>query len=143
MTFGRRLSLVTLGVSDIDRARAFYEALGLEAAAASQGNVVFFQLTNGMALALYPRALLAEDAGVPDDGAGFDGVTLAQNVASPAEVDAVLAKAVACGARLVKPGQAVFWGGYSGYFADPDGHLWEIAHNPYFPLDEAGNLSLE
>jgi catechol 2,3-dioxygenase-like lactoylglutathione lyase family enzyme len=130
-------------VADIARARAFYEALGLVPAAASQGDVAFYQLSNGMALALYPRRLLAEDATVADDGAGFDGVTLAQNVGSPEDVDAVLAQAVACGARLVKPGAKVFWGGYSGYFADPDGHLWEIAHNPFFPLDAAGNLALE
>jgi catechol 2,3-dioxygenase-like lactoylglutathione lyase family enzyme len=143
MAFAPRLSLVTLGVADTARSRDFYERLGLVAAAASQGDVAFFQLTNGMALALFPRDKLAEDATVTNDGVGFDGVTLAQNVGSPAEVDAVLAEAVACGARLVKPGQAVFWGGYSGYFADPDGHLWEIAHNPFFPLDEAGHLSLE
>ena len=94
-------------------------------------------------LALYPRDKLAADATVANDGAGFDGLTLAQNVGSPEEVDAVLAEAVTAGARLVKPGQKVFWGGYSGYFADPDGHLWEIAHNPFFAMDANGNLVLE
>jgi catechol 2,3-dioxygenase-like lactoylglutathione lyase family enzyme len=140
--FHPRISLITLGVSDLARARAFYEALGLVAAPASQGDVVFFQL-NGMALALFPRAMLAADAHVPPDGSGFSGITLAQNHASPEAVDAAMAHAVACGGTLVKPAETVFWGGYSGYVADPDGHLWEFAFNPFFPLDAAGNLSLE
>jgi catechol 2,3-dioxygenase-like lactoylglutathione lyase family enzyme len=140
--FARRLSLVTLGVADIHRARAFYERLGLTPAKASKDDVAFYQL-GGAVLALFPREKLAEDATVANDGAGFDGLTLAQNVGSPEEVDAVLAQAVEAGARLVKPGQKVFWGGYSGYFADPDGHLWEIAHNPFFAMDANGNLVLE
>ncbi|BBE71495.1 VOC family protein [Oharaeibacter diazotrophicus] len=140
--FKSRLSIVTLGVADIRRARAFYERLGLVPAKASQADVAFFQLS-GVVLALYPRHLLAEDARVEPDAPGFSGVTLAQNLESPAEVDACLAHAVACGAKLVKPGQKAFWGGYSGYFADPDNHLWEVAHNPFFPMDDAGNLQLE
>ncbi|HUG60493.1 MAG TPA: VOC family protein, partial [Methylomirabilota bacterium] len=111
-------------------------------AAASQDDVAFYQL-GPIVLGLFPRDKLAEDAKVANDGAGFDGVALAQNVASPEAVDAALAFAVDCGATLVKAGERVFWGGYSGYFADPDGHLWEIAHNPFFAMDENGNLVLE
>ena len=140
--FPSRLSIVTLGVADIRRARAFYERLGLKAAKASQADVAFFQMS-GVVLAVYPRHLLAEDARVEPDAPGFSGVTLAQNLESPAAVDACLAHAVSCGAKLVKPGQKVFWGGYTGYFADPDNHLWEIAHNPFFRTDEAGNLTLD
>ena len=137
-----RISLVTLGVADLARARRFYQALlGIAPSTASAETVVFFQL-GGMALSLYGRAALAEDAQVSDSPPGFAGVTLAHNVRSEAEVDQVLAHAVSCGARLVKPGQKVFWGGYSGYFADPDEHLWEVAHNPYFPMDDMGRLSL-
>lgn len=139
--FAPRISLVTLGVADLGRSRAFYERLGLRAAAASQDTVAFFQL-QGVVLGLYPRHLLAEDAGVPEGSTEFSGVTLAQNVGSPEAVDELLAFAVSCGGTLVKPGQKVFWGGYSGYFADPDGHLWEVAHNPYFPMDEDGALRL-
>ncbi|MCA0256673.1 MAG: VOC family protein [Proteobacteria bacterium] len=136
-----RVSLITLGVADLAVSRRFYEALGFVASTASQGDVVFFQ-AGSMALALYPRAALAEDATVSDSPAGFSGITLAHNLRSEAEVDALMAHAASCGARLVKPPQNVFWGGYSGYFSDPDGHLWEIAHNPFFPLDDAGNLHL-
>ena len=141
MTGAPRISLITLGVAEIGRARRFYEALGFVASPASQDDVAFYQ-SGGMALALYPRDRLAEDATVPDTPPGFSGVTVAINLRSPAEVDALLAHAVACGGRLVKPGQAVFWGGYLGYFADPDGHLWEVAHNPFFPLGEDGSLRL-
>ena len=95
-----------------------------------------------MVLGLYGREALAEDAGVPAAGSGFAGFTLAHNVATEVDVDRVLAAAVAAGATLVKPGQKVFWGGYSGYFADPDGHLWEVAHNPFFPLDAEGRVQL-
>lgn len=132
-----RLTLVTLGIADLGRARAFYEGLGLTPSPASQGDVVFYQLA-GSVLALYPRALLAEDAGIPAEGSGFSGQTLACNLDSPEEVDAFIARAVALGARLVKTGQRVFWGGHSGYFCDPDGHLWEVAHNPFMPFDERG-----
>lgn len=140
--FQPRLSLITLGVADLAASRAFYGRLGLVEASASQEAVAFFQLS-GVVLSLFSRASLAEDAHVPAEGSGFSGITLAQNVDSPEEVDRVLDFAVSCGARLVKPGAKVFWGGYSGYFADPDGHLWEVAHNPYFQMDEAGNLRLD
>lgn len=125
-----RISMITLGVADLARAVRFYEqGLGWERLD-SPPEVAFFPL-NGTWLGLYGREALADDAGVPAEGTGFAGVALAHNVASEAEVEAVLAEAVAAGARLVKPGQPVFWGGYSGYFADPDGHLWEVAYNPY------------
>jgi catechol 2,3-dioxygenase-like lactoylglutathione lyase family enzyme len=137
----QRLSIVTLGVRDLAKSRKFYEALGWRAAKAGGEGVVFFQI-NGLALALFGRAALAKDAGVPDSAPGFSGISLAHNVRDKAEADAVLAHAAKCGGRLVKPAQDTFWGGYSGYFADPDGHLWEVAWNPFFPLDEKGNLSL-
>lgn len=134
-----RISMITLGVRDMARAVAFYErGLGLPRMA-SPPEVAFFTL-NGTWLALFGRDALAQDAGVPAEGGGFAGVALAHNVASEAEVDAVVAQAVAAGARLVKAPQKVSWGGYSGYFADPDGHLWEVAHNPHFwvgPADPA------
>ncbi len=135
----QRLSLVTLGVADVARARAFYERLGWRAAAPSNDAITFFDL-GGLALALFERDALAADAGVPAAGTGFTAVTLAHNVRSEAEVDATIDAAVAAGARLVKPAERAPWGGYSGYVADPDGHLWEIAHNPFAPLDEAGRL---
>lgn len=142
MSVEPRLSLVTLGVADLARARAFYETgLGWAASAASQGDVVFFAL-GGVALALFPRAALAADAGVAADGQGFAGTTLAHNARRREEVEAVLAQAVAAGGRLVKPAQEAEWGGFSGYFADPDGHLWEVCWNPFFPLDAAGALVL-
>jgi catechol 2,3-dioxygenase-like lactoylglutathione lyase family enzyme len=137
----QRLSIVTLGVRDLAKSRKFYEALGWRAAKAGGEGVVFFQL-NGLALALFGRADLAKDAGVPDSAPGFSGISLAHNVGDKAEANAVLAHAAKCGGRLVKSAHDTFWGGYSGYFADPDGHLWEVAWNPFFPLDEKGNLSL-
>ncbi len=125
-----RISMITLGVSDMERAVKFYkEGLGFPQME-SPPEVAFFTL-NGTWLGLYGREALAEDAQVDAKGSGFDGFALAHNVASEAEVDAVLAQAVAAGATLTKPGQKVFWGGYSGYFKDPDGHLWEVAHNPF------------
>ena len=136
-----RLTLVTLGVADMRRARRFYETLGFKASAASQDSVTFFD-AGGVVLGLFGRAALAEDAHVKDSPAGFSAVALAHCVASEAEVDAVLAEAVAAGAKLLKPGQKVFWGGYSGYFSDPDGHLWEVAHNPFFPLAGDGTIKL-
>lgn len=136
-----RLSMVTLGVKDLARARAFYEAWGWKASLASQPGIVFFQAP-GLALALYGRAALAEDAAREDAPAGFAGVTLAYNCRSKAEADEVYAAALKAGAKPQKPLQDVFWGGYSGYIADPDGHLWEIAWNPFFPLDERGHLFL-
>jgi catechol 2,3-dioxygenase-like lactoylglutathione lyase family enzyme len=136
-----KLTLVTLGIADMKRARAFYEALGFKASKASNESVTFFD-AGGVVLGLFGRASLAEDALVADSEPGFSGVSMAHNVASEAEVDAVLAEAVKVGAKLLKPGQRVFWGGYSGYFADPDGHLWEVAHNPYFPFNANGHLAL-
>lgn len=132
-----RLSLITLGVADVARATAFYRSLGAVRGSADTDGVTFFDM-NGVILALYGRAALAADAGVPVEGHGFAGVTLAWNCADRAGVDAALAAAAAAGGRLVKGAEVVFWGGYSGYFADPDGHLWEVAHNPFFPIDEQG-----
>lgn len=136
-----RLTLVTLGVADLEKAKAFYEAWGWTASSASQPGIAFFQ-ANGLALALFGRAALAEDAHVKDEPTGFAAITLAYNAHSKQEADEVYARAIAAGARPVKPLQDVFWGGYSGYFADPDGHLWEVAWNPFFPLDEQGHLFL-
>jgi catechol 2,3-dioxygenase-like lactoylglutathione lyase family enzyme len=136
-----RLTLVTLGVADVARARRFYETLGFVASGASQESVAFFP-AGGVVLALWARKALAEDAGIEDSAGGFAGVALAHNARSEAEVDAVLAEAVAAGAKLVKPAHKVFWGGYSGYFADPDGHLWEVAYNPGWPLDGDGRIVL-
>jgi catechol 2,3-dioxygenase-like lactoylglutathione lyase family enzyme len=137
-----RLSLVTLGVSDLARARAFYDRFGFKASPQSQESVAFYANGGGTVLALFGRQALAEDAGVAADGSGFAGVALAWNVRQASDVAAVLDHAVACGARLVKPAQKVFWGGTSGYFADPDGHLWEVAFNPFWPLDERGHVRL-
>ena len=128
-----RISLITLGVSDLDRATAFYrDGLGLLTHGAAPG-VTFFAL-KGAWLALYPRENAAADAGIPADGQGFGGITLAHNVHSKEEVDAVLRQAKAAGATITKPGQDTFWGGYSGYFTDLDGFLWEIAWNPFLDL---------
>jgi catechol 2,3-dioxygenase-like lactoylglutathione lyase family enzyme len=137
-----RLTLITLGVADVARARAFYEALGFKAARASKGSVAFLP-AGGAVLALWGRGNLAEDAGVADSNPGFSGIALAHNARSEADVDKAMAEAVAAGAKLVKPAAKTFWGGYAGYFADPDGHLWEVAHNPYFKFDEAGHLALD
>jgi catechol 2,3-dioxygenase-like lactoylglutathione lyase family enzyme len=136
----QRLSLVTLGVADLDRSLRFYEALGW-----TRGNtnpeVVFFQL-NGVILALWPRKNLAADAKLSAEGSGFGGIALAYNARDRAEVDAVLAEAERAGARILKPAEEAFWGGYSGYFADPDGHPWEVAWNPEWKLSEKGEVSL-
>ena len=144
----RRLSIVTLGVASVPVARRFYETLGWTASSASQGDdVAFFQL-NGMALALYGRSALAADMGLAAEGVlagapgAFSGLSLAQNLHSPEAVDQLFTEALAAGATPLKHPETVFWGGYSGYFADPDGHVWEIAHNPFFPLDQHGNLTL-
>ena len=136
-----RISLVTLGVVDLSRAAAFYEALGWRASPASTDEVVFFQ-ANGLALAIYDRAALAADAGVPDDRAGFSGIALAHNARSREEVDAIFDEAIRAGAEPTASPEDTAWGGYSAYFTDPDGHLWEIAWNPFFALDADGNLTL-
>ena len=136
----QRLSVVTLGVEDLGRARAFYEALGWETGAGPDDDVVFFQ-AGGLIVALWSRESLAEDSAVEDTG-GWGGITLAHNVGSPAEVDAVIAEAEAAGATIGRPGAATFWGGYSGIFIDPDGHPWEVAHNPHWTLREDGSVQL-
>jgi uncharacterized protein len=134
----QRVSLITLGVSDLQRARAFYEALGWSTHDGPEEDVVFYQ-AGGMILALWSREELAKDSGVEDRG-GWGGVTLAYNVGSPAEVDAVIEEARAAGARIPRAGAATFWGGYSGVFIDPDGHPWEVAHNPFWTLDADGTI---
>lgn len=136
-----RVTFITLGVQDVGRSRKFYEALGFKASSASQPSVTFFD-AGGVVLALFGRDALAEDASVPADGSGFSGFALAHNVNSESDVDRTLHEAVAAGAKLLKPGQKVFWGGYSGYFSDPDGHLWEVAYNPFMPLDGDGRPTL-
>jgi uncharacterized protein len=137
----QRISLITLGVADPDRSRAFYERLGWQRSARAAEGIVFFQ-AGGLALALFPRNELAKDAQVASAGQGFAGITLAYNTRARAEVDSVLAEAVAAGATLVKPAEEAFWGGYSGYFADPDGFPWEIAWNPSFSVATDGSLHL-
>jgi catechol 2,3-dioxygenase-like lactoylglutathione lyase family enzyme len=136
----QRVSLITLGVADLARARAFYEALGWSSGGAPDDDVVFFQ-AGGMVFALWGREKLAEDSSVTDEG-GWGGVTLAHCVASPQEVDAILARAEGAGAKIGRPGAETFWGGYSGIFLDPDGHPWEIAHNPGWTLHDDGSISL-
>ena len=136
----QRVSLVTLGVADLARARAFYEGLGWTTGAGVGDDVVFFQ-AGGMILALWSREQLAEDSGVADSG-GWGGVTLAHNVRSPAEVDAVMATAEQAGATIARPAGTTFWGGYSGVFVDPDGHPWEVAHNPGWTIRGDGSIEL-
>ena len=135
----QRLSLVTLGVRDLERARSFYEGLGWRRTGNDEG-VIFFQ-AGCMVLALWGRHQLAEDSGLTDGG-GWGGVTLAHNVRSAEEVDAVLAEAARAGATIARPGAATFCGGYSGVFIDPDGHPWEVAHNPGWTLTEDGSVRL-
>ncbi|MGH3139278.1 MAG: VOC family protein [Gaiellales bacterium] len=136
----QRVSLVTLGVSDLSRAREFYEGLGWTTGAGPADDVVFFQ-AGGMIVALWSRAQLAEDS-VVTDGGGWGGVTLAYNTRSPAEVDSVLEEARAAGGMVLRVGAETFWGGYSGVFADPDGHPWEVAHNPHWTIGEDGSIHL-
>ena len=139
----QKLNLITLGVTDLSRAVNFYEkGLGWVRSSASQEHLVLFPL-GGMVLALYPRHLLAEDAQVQETSpSNFAGLTLAYNAKSQEEVDAVLKEVASLGATIVKPAQRVFWGGYSGYFRDLDGHLFEVAFNPFWRLDEDDNLAL-
>jgi uncharacterized protein len=136
----QRVSLITLGVRDLARARAFYEGLGWTTRAAPGDDVAFFQ-AGGMVVALWDRATLAEDSGVEDAG-GWGGMTLAHNVRSPEEVDAVTVEARAAGADVVREPAETFWGGYSAAFTDPDGHPWEIAHNPRWTIREDGSVEL-
>ena len=141
MSVPARLTLVTLGVADVARATSFYEALGWQRSSASNDDVSFFQL-GGLALSVFGRQALADDATVSSGGEGFAGISLAINLESEAEVDRVADEWVACGGTMVKRPQRVFWGGYSGYVHDPDGHLWELAYNPGFPLLADGSLQL-
>ena len=136
----QRVSLVTLGVSDLQRARTFYEALGWTTIAEPGDDVVFFQ-AGCMIVSLWSRSELAADSGV-EDGGGWGGITLAHNVGSPEEVDRVVEEARAAGARIARKGAETFWGGYSGVFVDPDGHAWEVAHNPHWTLGADGSISL-
>lgn len=136
----QRLSLVTLGVTDLQRARTFYESLGWQAVPGPD-DVVFFQ-AGGMVVALWDRTRLAEDSAV-DDAGGWGGVTFAYNTRSPEEVDVVMAEARAAGARIGREAGSTFWGGYSGVFIDPDGHPWEVAHNSGWRIDDDGSVHLQ
>ena len=136
----QRVSLVTLGVRDLQRARAFYEALGWRTGAQPADDVVFFQ-AGGMIVSLWSRESLADDSDVEDTG-GFGGVTLAYNTRSPEDVDAVIEEARRAGARVAREPAATFWGGYSGVFVDPEGHPWEVAHNPHWTVRDDGSVAL-
>jgi catechol 2,3-dioxygenase-like lactoylglutathione lyase family enzyme len=137
-----RVSLVTLGVTDLPRSTAFYRALGWPLSSSSAEGVVSFFDTKGGLLALFPEDDLAEDAGMTATHSGFRGVALAVNLESPQEVDRAFEQVRAAGGEIVKPPVPTEWGGYSGYFADPDGHLWEVAHNPAWPIGEDGRPQL-
>ncbi len=136
----QRVTLITLGVEDLERSKAFYAALGW-APTRWQDDVVFYQM-HGAVLGLFGRAALADDQGRPGAALGTGAMTLAQNMATVAEVDAAYALALSAGATALKAPKEVFWGGYSGYYADPDGHVWEVAMNPFWPLNEDGSLTL-
>ena len=136
-----RVSMITLGVADIAASTAFYEALGLTKSSASQEAVTFFQ-AGPCVLGLYGRDALADDGNAAELWSGNGGFSVAYNVASKAAVDEMIVQAEKIGARILKTPQDVFWGGYHGYFADPDGHIWEIAYNPFFPVDEDGTVTL-
>ena len=138
----QKLNIITLGVNDFEKSVAFYETgLGWKKSSASMDDIAFFPL-GGIVLSLYPRKALAEDVSANPEGTGFSGITLAYNAKDEAEVDAVLKKVESLGAIIVKPAQKVFWGGYSGYFKDIDGHLIEVAYNPFWGFDENDNLIL-
>ncbi|RPI92987.1 MAG: VOC family protein [Chloroflexi bacterium] len=139
----QHLHLVTLGVRDFEASKKFYtQTLGWKPSSAGGDDAVFIQ-AGGIVISLYPREKLAEDALVPSEGHGFAGITLAYNAQSEAEVDEIIRDLKAKGVKILKEPQKVFWGGYSSYFADPDGNCWEVAYNPFFPFDENGNLKLE
>ncbi|WP_338054680.1 VOC family protein [Terrihabitans soli] len=138
-----RISLITLGVADVAAATEFYLKIGLQKSGESNDSVSFFQLSGGLVLAVWKRTDLAKDAHIEDGGSkGFGGMALAYNAASPLDVDKLIAAFIAAGAKLLKQPDKTFWGGYSGYVADPDGHVWEIAHNPFWELDESGGITL-
>ena len=139
----QHLHLITLGVNDFERSFKFYsQILGWKPSSASNDDVAFFQ-AGGVVFAVYPREKLAEDAFTSPEGSGFQGVTLAYNARSDIEVDEIIKELNSKGVEIIKQPQKVFWGGYSSYFADPDGFRWEVAYNPFFPFDEQGNLKLE
>ncbi|WP_020484974.1 VOC family protein [Methylomonas sp. MK1] len=128
------ISFVTLGVADLERSRRFYQALGWQESSGSQEEVAFFQV-GSIAFALFGREALADDANVSPEGSGFPGFSLAHNVPSEQDVETTLLEAVSAGGKLVRSGEKAAWGGFRGYFADPDGFLWEVCFNPFFPLD--------
>ena len=136
----QRVTLITLGVADLDRSRQFYAALGWIPTREQEG-VIFYQI-NGLVLGLFGLGPLAEDQGRPDAVLGSGAMTLAQNFRTTEEVDAAFARALTAGAAALKKPEEVFWGGYSGYYADPDGHVWEVAMNPFWPLNDDGSLTL-
>src|SRR5271166_2852500 len=137
----QRVSIITLGVADLKRSKEFYERFGWRRSMAKAEGVVFFQ-AGGMALALYPRHELAKDANIAPEGHGFNGMSLSYNARTRTEVDSVLDEAAGAGAKILKPAEEAFWGGYSGYFADPDGFLWEVAWNQSFPIAEDGSIRI-
>lgn len=137
----QRVTLITLGVVDLAASRKFYKALGWTESPQSQESIAFFQI-NGMVLGLFGRAELAKDQGRQGTALGTGAMSLAQNFTSEVEVDTAFAKALSCGAHALKAPEAVFWGGYSGYYSDPDGHVWEVAFNPFWPLEPDGSLVL-
>ena len=135
------ISFITLGVSNLQTSRSFYQRLGWQESAASKEEIAFYQVgTTGFAL--FQREALAEDAKVPSIGQGFPRFTLAHNVTTEADVDATLTEAEQAGATITRPGDKAFWGGYRGYFTDPDGFIWEVCYNPFFPLDDLGHIQL-
>lgn len=139
----QHVHIITLGVKDLETSRKFYrETLGWKQAGASNESIIFFQ-AGGVVLGLFPRQALAEDITISPGGSGFSGVTLAYNAGSESEVDEIIRDLKLKGVKTVKEPQKVFWGGYSSYFADPDGYHWEVAYNPFFPFDQQGNLKLE
>lgn len=137
----QRISAITLGVDDVNRSRAFYEKLGWAATKASNENVAFFPM-NGFALCLFPTKELAKDAGVDRPGSGFDNITISFNVSTEAQVKRVLQKAKKAGGTILRDAGPVFWGGFTAYFADPDGHDWETAYNPFWKIDAKGSIKL-
>ncbi len=138
----RIVSIITLGVRDLKRSAAFYEGLGFSTSSKSDDDIVWFK-TGGTVLGLYAWEALAEDSGVSPEGSGFRGVTLAINLQNEKEVDDLVDRAVRLGAKVLRLPEKVFWGGYSSKFQDLDGHIWEIAHNPFTPVDKNGKLSMD
>jgi predicted lactoylglutathione lyase len=137
----QRVSIITLGVGNLKRSSEFYERLGWQRSMSKSEGIVFFQ-AGGIALALYPRHELAKDANLAAEGHGFNGISLSYNTRNREEVNSVIQSAAAAGATVLKPAQEAVWGGYSGYFSDPDGFLWEVAWNPFFPIAEDGSIRI-